>query len=103
MQDVENILSLLRGITLWIEWNDLVFNNERWNVGKIHKIIWDALLDYGRVVWNTCMRLIKKTLFGRKKTSQEFNKSWDRHQVICVKVGSFVRWCYDGPRRGFIK
>jgi hypothetical protein len=50
MQDVENILSLLRGITLWIEWNDLVFNNERWNVGKIHKIIWDALLDYGRVV-----------------------------------------------------
>ncbi len=52
---VENIWSLLRGITLWTLWiecNDLVFNNERWNVVKIHKVIWDALLDYGRVAWN---------------------------------------------------
>ncbi len=65
VQRVENIWSLLRGITLstlWIEPNDLVFNNERWNVAKIHKIIWDALLDYGRVAWNRCMRLIIKTL-----------------------------------------
>ncbi len=66
MQHVESIWSLLRGITLWIEWNDLVFNNERWNVGKIHKVIWDALLDYGRVVWNRCMRLIRKTPIWRK-------------------------------------
>jgi hypothetical protein len=65
VQRVENIWSLLRGITLstlWIEPNDLVFNNERWNVAKIHKIIWDALLDYGRGAWNRCMRLIIKTL-----------------------------------------
>jgi hypothetical protein len=63
---VENIWSLLRSITLWIEWNDLVFNNKRWNVGKIHKVIWDALLDYGRVVWNRCMRLIRKTPIWQK-------------------------------------
>ncbi len=63
VQHVENIWSLLRGITLWIlwsEWNDLVFNNKRWNVVKIRKVIWDALLDYGRVVWNRCMKLIRK-------------------------------------------
>jgi len=28
---------------------------------------------------------------------KKFDKSWGRHQVVCVKVGSFVRWCYDGP------
>jgi hypothetical protein len=28
---------------------------------KIHKVIWDALLDYGRAAWNRCMRLIRKT------------------------------------------
>jgi hypothetical protein len=39
----------------------LVFNNKRWNVVKIHNVIWDALLDYGRVAWNRCMRLIRKT------------------------------------------
>jgi len=63
VQHVENIWSLLKGITLWtfyIERNDLVFNNERWNVFKIHKVIWDALLDYGKATWNKCMKLIKK-------------------------------------------
>jgi len=66
----ENIQSLLRGITLctlWIEWNDLVFNNERWNVVKIHKVIWDALLDYGRAAWNRCTRLIEKFPKMKKK------------------------------------
>ncbi len=101
VQHVENIQSLLRGITLctlWIEWNDLVFNNERWNVIKIHKVIWDALLDYGRAAWNRCMRLIKKIPKIKKQTLfEKFDKSWGRHQVICVRICSFVRWCYDGP------
>jgi len=43
-----------------LDFVDLVFNNEKWNVGKIHKVIWDALFDYGRAAWNRCMRLIKK-------------------------------------------
>jgi hypothetical protein len=71
---VENIWSLPRGITLWnlwIEWNDLVFNNKRWNVVKIHKVIWDALLVYGRANWNRCMKPIRKTLRAEKKTFQE--------------------------------
>jgi hypothetical protein len=55
---------------LWIERNDLVFNNKRWNVVKIHKIILDALLDYGRAAWNRCMKLIRKPL-GQKKKLQE--------------------------------
>ncbi len=65
MQHVENIWSLLRGITFWTWWieqNDLVSNNERWNAIKIHKVIWDALHYYNRVAWNRCMRLIIKTL-----------------------------------------
>jgi hypothetical protein len=54
----------------------LVFNNERWNVVKIHKVIWDALLDYGRVAWNRCMKLIKKTPRTKKKLIEKFDKSW---------------------------
>jgi hypothetical protein len=77
VQHVENIQSLLRGITLctlWIEWNDLVFNNERWNVVKIHKVIWDALFDYGRVAWSRCTRLIRKTPWVENKLLK-FEKS----------------------------
>jgi hypothetical protein len=78
MQCVENIWSLPRGITLktlWIEWNDLVFNNQRWNVVKIHEVIWDALLDYGRAAWNICMKLIIKTPRAEKKLLKKFDKS----------------------------
>jgi hypothetical protein len=49
------------------------------------------------------MRLIRKTPRARKKEKplEKFDKNWGRHQVIYVKVGSLVRWCIDGPRKGF--
>jgi hypothetical protein len=56
---VENIWSFLRGITLWFIWidcNDLVFNNVRWDGCRIQKTIWDALLDYGHVAWRWCVK-----------------------------------------------
>ncbi len=43
----------------WIEHDDLMFNNKRWNLNNVHKVIWDAFLDYGKVAWNTCVKLIK--------------------------------------------
>jgi hypothetical protein len=71
--------------------------------------IWLALLDYGSMAWNRCMRLVRKTLMTQKKSLllgqkksflEKFDKSWGKHQVICARVNSFVRWSsYDGPRR----
>ncbi len=52
LHHVENIWSSFKCIILWsiwIEHNDLVFNNVRWDGFRIQKAIWDALLDYGRV------------------------------------------------------
>jgi hypothetical protein len=66
---------------LWIEQNDLVFNNERWNVVKIHKVIWDALLDYSRAAWNRCMKLIRKTPRAKKNFSRS---------LIRAKVGTML-------------
>jgi len=48
------------------------------------------------------MRLIRKTPRVKKKLLEKFDKSWSRHQVICVRIGNFVRWCYDEPQGGFI-
>jgi hypothetical protein len=47
---------------------------ERWNVVKIHKAIWDALLDYGKVAWNKCMRLIRKNPRARKKKKKKTSR-----------------------------
>jgi hypothetical protein len=59
----------------------LVFNDEKWNVVKIHKVIWDALLDYGKVAWNRYMKLIEKT--PRVKTN--FSRSLIKARV-CTKL-----------------
>jgi hypothetical protein len=63
----------------------LVFNNERWNVVKIQKVIWDALLDYGRAAWNRCMRLIRKILRAKKKLLKKFDNSWGRHRLFVLE------------------
>ena len=31
--------------------NDLVFNDTYWLAEKTHQIVWDSLLDYGRLEW----------------------------------------------------
>ena len=46
---------LLRGITLWTIWierNDLTFNNySRWDASKVKQTILQGLLDYARITW----------------------------------------------------
>ncbi len=48
------VWSLLRGVRLlaiWLKWNDLLFQNERWHNAKLRNIMWQWLLDYGRIEW----------------------------------------------------
>jgi hypothetical protein len=60
---------------------------------KIHKVISDALLDYGRVTWNKCMKLIKKTPRVEKKNSRNLIRA----RLGTKLISSFVKWCYDEP------
>jgi hypothetical protein len=45
---------LIAGVTLWAIWlecNDLVFQNVRWLEAKLRNIMWQGLLYYGRIEW----------------------------------------------------
>jgi hypothetical protein len=71
LHSVENIWSFFRGITLWsiwIECNDLIFNNVRWDGCRIQKAIWDAGLDYGRVAWRWCVKKTSQSPTFEKKS-----------------------------------
>ncbi len=71
LHSVENIWSFFRGITLcsiWIECNNLIFNNVRWDGCRIQKAIWDAGLDYGRVAWRWCVKKISQSPTFEKKS-----------------------------------
>jgi len=48
------------------------------------------------------MRLIRKTPRVEKNFSISLIRVGVGIKVICVRVGDFVRWCYDGPRMGFV-
>ncbi len=73
-----------------------MFNNEKWHMVKIHKAIWEALLDHGRVAWDRCLKSIKLSPSTERKLLEA------RNHVVCVKLENYVRWCYDGLPRGFI-
>jgi hypothetical protein len=64
MQRRLNILSLLRGIMLWMLWIGLGMiwcsKTRDWNILKVQKRFWEALLDYDLAPWNRFARLIKQ-------------------------------------------
>ena len=53
------------GGLLWIiqkQRNDLIFNSFYWSVEKTQHIVWDALLNYGRIEWQRALPRLSKTL-----------------------------------------
>lgn len=54
---------LLSGTILWtinVERNDLTFNNTRWDVRKTQQLIWQNILEYSRIAWETTYRDVDK-------------------------------------------
>lgn len=45
---------------VWRQWNDLILNNKAWPIEKMHHVVWDALLDFGRLEWQHTLKDPKK-------------------------------------------
>ncbi len=71
-----------------------MFNNEKWHMVKIQKVIWEALLDHDRVAWDKCLKSIKLSPSTERKLLEAMN------HVVCVKMETILggaRW----PPKGF--
>ncbi len=71
------VWALLCGIVLWsiwIEWSDLIFNLVKWQDVRFRKVIWDSLLNYGRMEWKHTLAMIQKYLEKKGKLLEVFDK-----------------------------
>jgi hypothetical protein len=94
------VWALLCGIALWSIWikrNDLIFNSLKWHDVKLRRVMWDSLLDYGKMERKHTLAMIQKYLEKRGKLLELFDKIWCPHQVICARAGKKIRWCYQPP------
>jgi hypothetical protein len=89
------------GVT-WIERNDVIFRREGWQIEKVQMCIWNGLLDYGTASWYNSLGTMKRRPIAEQALLELFDKLWGQNNVICSRIGRFVKWCYDGPCRGFI-
>jgi hypothetical protein len=90
---VKKVWMAICGIVLWQLWlerNDVVFNNLRWSKEKMVQRIWLGLADYGRKEW--------------AKNSNEdgkFEALWCRNHILAVMVQNRPKWRPVGPIDGF--
>lgn len=93
--------ALLCGIALWsiwIKWNDLLFNSVKWQDAKLKRVMWDSLSDYGKMEWKHTLAMIQKYSEKNGKLLELFDKTCCPHQVICVRDGKktyLCKWCYQ--------
>jgi hypothetical protein len=64
--------------------------------GMIIKVMWDGLLECGRMEWQHMLQLIKRKWKFKEenKLLKVFDKAWGSHNSICAKGGKKVKWCY---------
>ena len=82
------IWHLLRGITMWTIWierNDMVFNQTQWHEARVKQRIWNELIIYGKIEWKRMNDLITTNKFAAMVLLQRFDKSWGARSVLCKR------------------
>lgn len=70
------------GLT-WIIWrqrNDLDFNAMQWLLKKTYQVVWDSLIDYGKIEWQQTLSDLENAAdVAYQNVLREFDSVW------CVK------------------
>lgn len=87
---------------LWIERNDMVFNNARWPTEKLLQHVWSGMLDYGRVEWDKAKIKEKSHPSTPRVLVTKFFAKRSRNEVFARKVDGQPQWQLSGPMAGFV-
>lgn len=96
--------------TLWLERNDVAFNDEKWPANKVLHRIWLGLIDYGRVEWKKSQQKLGKSDVATRRIERIFAAKWCRHNII-ASPGETIQdgrssfspnWILSSPRAGFV-
>lgn len=64
--------SLIKGITIWIERDDKVFNHGYWCELKVKHHIWDELIVYAKATWERVIKQMQISSFSVVAMLQDF-------------------------------
>ncbi len=71
----------------------LSWDGIRWHDQKLGRVVWEGLMDCGRVQWQQVLQQIKKHPEDEAK-SGSFDRVCGLHYAISSCDGKKVRWCY---------
>lgn len=97
----------VRTVVLWVLWiqrNDMVFNNQAWTDERLLQYIWSGLLDYGCVEWAKVCNKHPRTLLAQRKlvALRKLVGRRCRKDFFTVMVAGQPRWVATGPSAGFV-
>jgi hypothetical protein len=74
-----------------MERNDSIFNDIKWSHAKLMQKIWLAMIDYGRMEWES----------AKLKANGKFEAVWCKNLIFAEMVQRRPRWKLSGPSNGF--
>jgi hypothetical protein len=74
--------------TIWITWNDVVFNHKMWYKCKIKSIIWEGLVEYGKATWLKATKTPTKSDATLSAFPNQFDATWTLNRYLCERIGT---------------
>ncbi|KAG0574234.1 hypothetical protein KC19_VG246300 [Ceratodon purpureus] len=88
--------------TLWIERNDIVFNNQRWPPAKLLQQVKTGIIDYGRVEWDNLTRIKPGDSEPRSASLGPFIDRRCRFDIFDSMGLGKPWWMLSAPLEGFV-
>jgi hypothetical protein len=77
--------------SIWIESNDLLFNNVKWHDAKLKRVMWDNLIKCNRFEWQHVQQQIKRYIKDNNIIIKFFDRMLGIHHTIYSFHGMKVR------------
>ena len=78
--------------TLWVVYNDTVFNQERWPHAKLEGTIWTNLTDYGRAAWLCLQKKKLKNVASCIEAIGNFMAIWTVNGYLFKRDKDRILW-----------
>ena len=76
---------------MWLERNDVVFNDVKWSREKMIHKVWLRLIDYGCMEWKCT----------QDKDNRKFESIWYRNGFLAEMVAWRPNWKFAAASNGF--
>jgi hypothetical protein len=88
---------------MWISWldrNAFSFNHDNWSREKTQALIWEAVVNLGRMAWLRTANLIKQYPHHSRKYLLTFDRVWMHTGFFGARTDMCIQWHLTKPSLG---